>query len=179
MPAVTIDQTKDPVTGTVLATQDERVVLASMAVALANFLALPTATANASTGATQTILAAQTGQTFLLDRAALAYTLPAATPGLKFKFVTTLDATAAEIEVATPASEFLQGSINAGYATAGAGAIYQGNGTSHVAVKMNGTTTGGKIGTQFDLECLVANKWQISGNSFGSGTLATPFATSV
>jgi hypothetical protein len=62
--------------------------------------------------------------------------------------------------------------------TSNALAAHTANGSTHLAVSMNGTTTGGILGTQFRVTCLSSTRWAITGINFGSGVVATPFATS-
>lgn len=135
---------------------------------------------NSGNGATVTLGAAQSGQMFLFDRAAgIAYTLPAPYPGLWFDFVvsTTITSNNAEVEVATPASQFVQGTLEvAGVATT---TSFSCNGTSHVALKLNGTTTGGILGSWMRFHAVSTTLWQVEGILTGSGTGATPCATSV
>mgnify|MGYP003340597822 CR=1 FL=1 len=45
-------------------------------------------------------------------------------------------------------------------------------------INLNGTTTGGVAGTQIQIVAIAANKYMVTGVVNGSGTVATPFATS-
>lgn len=49
--------------------------------------------------------------------------------------------------------------------------------TVNVSVGMNGTTTGGQTGTWIRCTALSAGTWFVTGLVFGSGVIATPFAT--
>jgi len=133
-------------------------------------------------GATRTLLASESGATILMDRAAgQVYTLPTPVVGMKFRFCSTVTVTsnAYKVITQTPASEFIIGSIVSANATvAASGDIFTANGTSHVAISENGTTTGGVIGDDFTLEAISTTQWLITGRNSGSGTNATPFATS-
>ena len=51
------------------------------------------------------------------------------------------------------------------------------NGTTHLTITMNGSTTGGLIGTVIDFEGISATQWLVNGLVVGSGTLATPATT--
>lgn len=126
---------------------------------------------------TTTLTAAQSQGTFLLNAAAgFTVTLPAPVVGLTYNFVVTTSVTSSSLKILTDASTtFLQGVITGATTTA---SVWQGNGTSHRSVAMNGTTTGGLIGTQYSFVCITATQWQVFGTDFGSGTAATPFATS-
>jgi hypothetical protein len=47
-----------------------------------------------------------------------------------------------------------------------------------VSVTMNGTTTGGQVGTNIRVTALSKGTWFVTGIVFGSGAMATPAATS-
>jgi hypothetical protein len=133
-------------------------------------------------GATRTLNELESGSICLFDRAAgIVYTLPATpTPGTYFDFIvtTTITSNAAKIITGT-ATELLIGNIiNVDTDTSNAVAAWTGNGSTHVAVSMNGTTTGGRIGMRLRFTCLSATAWIVDGIVAGSGTVATPFATS-
>ena len=136
---------------------------------------------NSGEGATRTLLAEESGATCLFDRAAgIVYTLPAPRVGMKFKFRTTVTITSNAAKVITnSASVFIIGAVIAGSATvADSGDMFTADGSTHVAISSNGSTTGGVIGDQYELECISSTIWLITGLISGSGTLATPFATS-
>ena len=50
--------------------------------------------------------------------------------------------------------------------------------SSNDVINLNGTTTGGIAGSVFTIVALAANVYLVQGQIIGSGTLATPFATS-
>jgi hypothetical protein len=52
------------------------------------------------------------------------------------------------------------------------------NGTSNRAMNLNGGTTGGIINSDVTIRAIAANKYQVSGQLFGTATFATPFADS-
>jgi hypothetical protein len=55
---------------------------------------------------------------------------------------------------------------------------FAGNGSSHIKVTTNGTTTGGGIGSVMDFHCVSATQWLVSGVlKSPSGNMATPFST--
>jgi len=68
--------------------------------------------------------------------------------------------------------------VNVDTDTSNAVAAWVGNGSTHVAVSMNGTTTGAVKGTKLRFTCLSATNWLVQGVIQGTGTVATPFATS-
>jgi hypothetical protein len=121
----------------------------------------------------------QSGQTFLLapaSGAGFVTTLPAPTVGCHFTFIVTVSVTSSNLKIITDAgTTFLQGVVTSATTSA---SVFQGNGTSHISLLMNGTTTGGLLGAQFDFYCITATQWQVFGTNFTSGTTATPFSTS-
>jgi hypothetical protein len=55
--------------------------------------------------------------------------------------------------------------------------VYSGNGTSDNAVSMNAASGAGTVGGWFRFTAVAANRWNVSGVVFGTGTPASPFAT--
>jgi hypothetical protein len=51
-------------------------------------------------------------------------------------------------------------------------------GASDDFINLNGTTTGGVAGTCVQIVAIAANKYMVTGTVLGTGTVATPFATS-
>jgi hypothetical protein len=132
-------------------------------------------------GATRTLNETESGSVALFDRAAgIVYTLPVAKPGMTFDFIVTTTITSNSAKVITGAgTEFLIGGLsNIDTDTANAVAAWVGNGSTHVAVTMNGTTTGGVQGTHLRFYCVSATRWLVEGTVHGTGVVATPFATS-
>lgn len=117
----------------------------------------------------------------LFDSAAgIVYTLPPANPGISIEFMVSVSVTSNNFKIITSAgTEFLTGGIVSDDTDSGDVATnFRANGTSHVALTMNGTTTGGLIGTRLRFTCLSTTLWMVEGVVNGSGTVATPFATS-
>ena len=132
-------------------------------------------------GATKTLQAKESGALCLFDRAAgIVYTLPAPVLGMQFEFrVTTAITSNAAKVITNSASVFLVGSIMGGSLTvADSGDVFQGNGTTHVAVSMSGSTTGGLVGGSLIFTAISSTQWSVTGTYVGSSTLADPFATS-
>lgn len=128
-------------------------------------------------GATRTLSVDETGATIALDHAAgIVVTLPTAVVGLTYTFKAPVSVTSNNYKVITgAATEFLVGGI---VQNAAALAVFSGDGTTHRAVTMNGTTTGGLQGTELRFTCLSLTKWLVEGTNLASGTGVTPFATS-
>lgn len=128
-------------------------------------------------GATVTLTAADSGKQFLFDRAAgIVYTLPKPVPGMTFEFIYKTSVTSNAYTVVTDgASTFVMGAIHVGgVATT---TDFQCNGTSHVKVTSNGSTTGGLLGGRLRFTAVSATQWLADGILYGSGTGATPCST--
>lgn len=139
----------------------------------------------ASGGATRTLTAANSGSLNLFDAATgVAYTLPTPAVGLVYDFVVTVLQTSGTNSVitATTASQFIRGYITmfsdvdiTPSATLGPKA-FAGDGTSHVKINTNASTTGGGIGSWLRLVGMSTTVWQAWGILRSpSGTIATPF----
>ena len=137
-----------------------------------------TATANTAT-ATVTLTPSQSGNTFFLAKAdGIAYTLPAATTaniGVCYYFIVTTAVTSNAYSItAASASDLVKGSV----ITEKAGTLspFSANGTTNYIFSMNGTTTGGLVGTVLEVVCTAANEWYLTGRNIGSGVLATSYS---
>jgi hypothetical protein len=133
-------------------------------------------------GATVTLTAAQSGALCLFDRAlGIVFTLPAAAAGLFFDFFTSVTITGGAAEVITAVGTvFMGGTIVMALEATTPGAnpgpkFFTGNGTSHVKISSNGSTTGGILGSKYRVQCDGVN-WFASGICLASGNIATPFA---
>lgn len=134
---------------------------------------------NSGNGATVTLSAADSGKTFLFDRAAgIVYTLPPPSPGMTFDFVYTVTVTSNAYTVITNAgTQFVAGIIHTAISGGATGSDWQCNGTSHVKVTSNGTTSGGILGGRLHFTAASATVWQVDGILVGSGTEVTPCST--
>lgn len=132
-------------------------------------------------GATRQLTPEESGALCLFDAATgNVFTLPPPQVGMQFEFRSTVAVTSNASKVITnSASVFIVGSVMAGSLTvADSGDVFQGNGTTHVAISMAGSTTGGLVGGSMTFTAISATQWSVEGDIVGSGTLATPFATS-
>lgn len=132
-------------------------------------------------GATRTLLAEESGSLCLFDRAAgNVYTLPTPVEGMQFEFMATVAVTTNNYKLITAAAtQFLLGGIIASSATlADSGAFFLANGITRVGILMNGTTSGGLVGSRFKVTAINSTQWAIEGYFVGSGTLIDPFTTS-
>lgn len=131
------------------------------------------------TTATAAPTVAQTDTLFIFNRlAGTTVTLPAPTVGAKFTFVMgTVPTSNTDKVITDAASTFLTGGVYMDKALTIT--RYDADGTTIRSLNLNGTTTGGlSIGDQITFTCITATQWVVSGTVSGSGTLATPFATS-
>ena len=132
-------------------------------------------------GAAVVLTAAQSGALCVFDKTDGAlFTLPAPAIGLWYEFQVDTVVSSGSAKVITVAgTTFIKGTVNAFVTGADADlAADAANGSSHVSVTMNGTTTGGIAGTRFTLVCRSATVWEIGGSIIKSGSVATSFAAS-
>lgn len=109
-----------------------------------------------------------------------AWVLPDAEAGVWFEFLATVSVTASDVYTITCATgDFIIGVIVGGNLTIGAsGDPFTANGTSHLAISQNGSTTGGLIGDNIVLTAINGTQWVLTQSvSVGSGTNLTPFTT--
>jgi len=128
-----------------------------------------------------TLTKEQSGALVLLGVASGAtLTLPAPQEGMYFDVGVTVTRTSNSYKIVTDAATtFLVGAVMAGDATiATSGDVFEADGTTIVAVTMDGDTKGGFIGTTLRFVCISSTKWYVNGLVIGTGTMATPFATS-
>jgi hypothetical protein len=110
-------------------------------------------------------------------------TLPSPVKGMQFEVIVEIAASSNEHKVLTKviATEFLLGSIISASETVAEGMdCFTADGTSnHVSISMNGTTTGGEVGSRFVFTALSTTQWLIKGVNQGSGGAVTdPFDAS-
>lgn len=136
-------------------------------------------------GATLQLTEDQSGSIVCLDRAAGGtYTLPAGCAnGTNFEFVVTVTNTSVGNKIITgAAAELMVGYIsNCDTDTSDAMAVWKSLvGTSNISFTLGGTDTtkGGIIGDRVVVTKVTSTKWQVVGQTGGTGTVATPFATS-
>lgn len=143
---------------------------------------VPTTRVVDATAATLTVTKdAHEGRAVTLNRAAgIAVTLPAATgSGDTYGFYvgTTITSNSTTIKVAN-ASDTMVGMVHLATTTLGAPSSEAAGGTDDT-ITMNGTTTGGIVGSYVVVEDIAENVWRINGDLVGSGTLATPLSATV
>lgn len=134
------------------------------------------------TAATLTVTALEhLGKIIYLNRAAgITVTLPAATgTGNMYRFWVGVAVTSNNdiIKVAN-ASDTMQGTLVLALAAGGAPFTETAGGTDDT-ITMNGTTTGGLIGSYVELVDRATNVWALFGTLAGSGTLASALSATV
>lgn len=131
--------------------------------------------------AAATLTAAQSGGTFLLDAAAgFTLNLPVPVVGIEYTFIVKTAITSNSYKILTDASTtFLGGQLDIAV-SAGTAAYFFANGTTIRSINLNGTTTGGAAANngRIIVKCVTSTMWLVDGIVEGSGTVATPFATS-
>jgi hypothetical protein len=129
--------------------------------------------------ATLSLTIANCGQLVLMGQTGgEVVTLPAAsaaTVGCTYEFAITTTNTSASNEIRTnSSSNFLLGAANHS-ATGIAGLMFWADGSTIQAIKMNGSTTGGLIGSTFRVVGISATQWEISGTNECTATCTTAF----
>lgn len=128
-----------------------------------------------------TLKAEQSGALVLLGVASGAtLTLPAPSEGMHFDVGVSVSRTSNSYKIITDAATtFLLGAYMAGDATiATSGDVFTLDGTSHVALTIDGDTKGGLIGGALRFTAVSATQWYVEGLVVGTGTMATAAATS-
>ncbi len=128
-----------------------------------------------------TLKAEQSGALVLLGVASGAtVTLPAPSEGRQFDVSVSVSRTSNSYKIITnSASVFLLGAYMAGDATiATSGDIFTGDGSTHVAITIDGDTKGGLVGGHLRFTAISSTQWFVEGLVIGTGTMVTAFATS-
>lgn len=131
--------------------------------------------------ASTTLTAEQSGALVLLGVASGAtVTLPAAAEGMWFEVGVTVSRTSNSYKIITgSAADFLVGAYMAGDATiATSGDIFTLDGTTHVALTIDGDTKGGLVGGRLKFTAISGTQWYVEGLVVGTGTMVTAAATS-
>lgn len=107
------------------------------------------------------------------------YYLPTPVIGMRFNFFTTVSVVASDVhKLRCTTGSFLLGALTVGTIATASAAGVAANGTTHLGMSSNGSTTGGLIGSYFEITALSTTQWAIEGFLIGSSTVATPFVTS-
>lgn len=130
--------------------------------------------------ATRTLTIKEAGALCLFDTASgTVYTLPSPVVGAFYDFAASIAWASGTYKFITNlTTEFLVGSVSSLNNAAATGEAFLANGTTHRAVSLAGTTTGGFTGDRFRVTAISATQWLLEGLYSNSGTAATPIATS-
>lgn len=125
------------------------------------------------------LTAARSNRLILLDTATIDYNLPAIADvvddGLTFNFYGEVASTNQSVVAA--AGDFLAGALTVTSDSIPVADTFAGNGSSHLTIALNGTTTGGAVAGSFFSVRARGGKWWMSGLLLGTGTpLATPIS---
>lgn len=129
------------------------------------------------TTATLAVTDALVNKTVTLNRAAgITVTLPPSTgTGDIYRFyVGTTFTSSGIIQVTT--TDIIQGAL--GVTTDAAGVVIPTAATSDT-ITMNGSTTGGLVGSYIELQSVASGVWSVRGNLLSTGAEATPFSAAV
>lgn len=121
------------------------------------------------------------GRVVTLNRAAgIAVTLPDATgSGDEYEFYVGTTVTSNSTTIAVPdADNTMVGFVSTATTTAGNG-LHEAAGGTDDTITMNGTTTGGIVGSYVKVKDIAADLWLVDGRLVGSGTLATSLSAAV
>lgn len=127
-----------------------------------------------------TLTAAQSGALVLLGVASGAtLTLPAAAEGMQFDVGVSVSRTSNSYKIITASGDFLLGAYMAGDAAiATSGDVFTLDGSTHVALTIDGDTKGGLIGGRLRFTAISGTQWYVEGMVVGTGTMVTAAATS-
>jgi hypothetical protein len=123
---------------------------------------------------------AQSGSIFLVDTTTVDFVLPAISTvevGTQYDFYWTSVSTAsAGSSVYTTTGDFFVGAVTI-ISTGGTANTFAANGTSHLGILTNATTTGGIVGSWLRVVAVNGTQWFVTGVIIGSGSLASPLQT--
>ncbi len=121
------------------------------------------------TGSTTTLSKNQSGSLVVLSRAAgIVVTLPNVGRGLEYEFVVKTAVTSNRYRIVGNDSAKMRGVI-AQASAGGASVLHVGDGATHIALNMYGTSSGGLIGTNFKFVCDNDGVWNVVGENVISG----------
>lgn len=140
----------------------------------------PSANLITISSAIRTMSQEESGSVSLLDKAdGITVTLPAPVVGTTFEFLVKTSITSNALKFITDAgTTLLVGTVIMTKASDGTMLATFGNGTTHIAISCNGSTTGALVGSRFKFTCISATLWLVEAVNNGSSIIATPFATS-
>ena len=151
----------------------------------------PKAVVSLTATATLTV-AAHAGRTLICNAASGKFTLPTITSGsssavagandynvlsnLGCTYLFWVETLAVDMDIKTDGTDKFYGAIFNGIDSEETGETFAANASSNDVMTMNGTTTGGIVGSWVEFTALASAKYFVRGSLIGSGTVATPFA---
>lgn len=138
---------------------------------------------NVTTSTLTVTEAAHSGKTMVLDRAAgIAVTLPAASAGLKFRFIVKTTFTGASSIKSVSGADVMVGYALMGNDTDNTTVrwpVVAGDTADTIDLLGTSNSTGGLAGQEIEIEGLAANLWFVKIVGDAAGTEATPFTNTV
>ena len=151
----------------------------------------PKAVVSLTATATLTV-AAHAGRTLICNAASGKFTLPTITSGsssavagandynvlsnLGCTYLFWVETLAVDMDIKTDGTDKFYGAIFNGIDSEETGETFAANASSNDVMTMNGTTTGGIVGSWVEFTALASAKYFVRGSLIGTATLATPFA---
>ena len=94
--------------------------------------------------------------------------------GCTYTFLVQTAFTAGKIK--TDGTDKFYGAVYTGIDSEETGETFAANASSNDVMTLNGTTTGGIVGSWVEVTAIASAKYFVRGSLIGSGTIATPFA---
>ena len=83
---------------------------------------------------------------------------------------------ATDMDIKTDGTDKFYGAVFTGIDSEETGETFAANASSNDVMTLNGTTTGGIVGSWVEVTAIASAKYFVRGSLIGSGTIATPFA---
>ena len=83
---------------------------------------------------------------------------------------------ATDMDIKTDGTDRFYGAVFIGIDSEATGETFAANASSNDTMTMNGTTTGGIVGSFVQFTAIASASYYVTGSLIGSGTIATPFA---
>ena len=144
------------------------------------------------TADTTLTVAAHAGRILTCNKADGVFTLPSITSGssagvagandynvlsnLGCTYTFWVETAATDMDIKTDGTDRFFGAVFIGIDSEATGETFKSDSSSNDVMTMNGTTTGGIVGSWVEVTAIADDKYFVSGSLIGSGTIATPFA---